>query len=199
MSDADALWLKDPTVAFSLEGAIGSDVVASRGRSPTHLFTEWGSTICMGFVLFRSNAGRTMSMRKFLGVLEELVKEYGDDQTAINETLQHLDVSWTLSGDMRFTTSTHLATGSIELPADSTSNGETHRLSISLLPHNVITRYCQLPGSYQRSGFKRHSPTTPISNDTVVAHCHSKGKGDVMAEWMKILGLWLPEGEVRLV
>ena len=199
MSDADALWLKDPTVAFSLDGAVSSDVIASRGMSPAHLFVEWGSTICMGFVLFRGNADSKVSMRKFLVVLEELVETHEDDQTAINEALKHLEIAWTPSSDMRFTTSTHVARGVIEFPTDDASPGEMHELSVSLLPHNVITRYCDLPGSHRRSGGRRHFPTTPISNDTVVAHCHSKGKGDVMAEWMELLGLWLPDDNTRLM
>lgn len=98
MSDADALWLGDPTQAlfggapFLPPGGGGgdgrrgdrirdSDVVASRATYPYDLGEAWGSTICMGFILLRTK--NTRAMKAFLDAMEGLVLETGDDQVHI--------------------------------------------------------------------------------------------------------------------
>lgn len=125
MSDADALWLNDPTHDLfhtrisasegdrsssggnhggrdvSVVGVSGgdgdgrgrraraagvgtsgsirdSDVVASRGSYPRDLGGVWGSTMCMGFILFR--AKNVAGMASLLGIMEDLVMKNGDDQ-----------------------------------------------------------------------------------------------------------------------
>lgn len=100
MSDADALWLGDPTedlfggAPSLLPGGDGgghrgdrirdSDVVASRATYPYDLREAWGSTICMGFVLLRTK--NTLAMKAFLDVMEGLVLETEDDQVYREKT-----------------------------------------------------------------------------------------------------------------
>lgn len=93
MSDSDALWLKDPLEYLSPTGGTptktavgsrivhgGSSIVASRGRFPRDLAREWGSTMCMGFVLFRATGD---SMRSFQAAMSRIVTETEDDQVRV--------------------------------------------------------------------------------------------------------------------
>lgn len=173
MSDADALWLSDPMDAFSKDETAGSSVVVSRGRNPHRMFVRWGFTVCMGFVLFRGTSEERVALRKFLETMQTLVEDSGDDQTAINQALDVLGVTWLESSDLRFLESTQMARGVIRFP---------EKLSITALPHNVIMRYCARP---------QH-----ISSHTVVAHCHNREKGDVMSKWMEDFGLWFLDGDL---
>lgn len=93
ISDADALWLGDPVPELfsdaygkplvSASGAgrieiLQSDVVASRGSFPFTLGKKWGSTMCMGFILFRDK--NAAAMKEFLHLLESIVLVTRDDQ-----------------------------------------------------------------------------------------------------------------------
>lgn len=90
MSDSDALWLHDPleylrsteetpTKIVSSQVVRSGSIVSSRGRFPRDLARRWGSTMCMGFVLFRA-AGD--SMVSFQTAMERIVTETGDDQVS---------------------------------------------------------------------------------------------------------------------
>eukprot|EP00903_Cladosiphon_okamuranus_P010993 g10382.t1 len=186
MSDADALWLGDPVqdlfggaTSPSLLNGGGdrdhrireSDVVASRGTYPFHLGEAWGSTICMGFILFR--ADNTLAMKAFFDVMEDLVLETQDDQVSINQAAQELGIEWDRDGDMRYENSTRLGVGTISsLPAD--DNGR--RFGVALLAHSKYTRVCS---------------HTPVSGETTVAHCYFPEKtAGVKTRWMEKLSLW---------
>lgn len=56
LSDSDALWIKDPKEDLDSPLARGSSIVASRGNFPKGIGQRWGSTFCMGFILFRAGA-----------------------------------------------------------------------------------------------------------------------------------------------
>ncbi|CAB1114026.1 unnamed protein product [Ectocarpus sp. CCAP 1310/34] len=171
MSDADAIWLRDPTNDFASDLNMDSNVVASRAVMPFPLYHKWGATVCMGFAFFRAGGS---AMQAFMTVVGEIVNELGDDQKAVNEALDKLGVVWDPTSDMDFTNSTRPGTGVIE---NITANGDP--LKVTLLPHNKYTRSCR---------------RTPISNDTIVAHCVSSDKGEGMATWMKEAHLWnLPD------
>ncbi|CAM9541445.1 unnamed protein product [Scytosiphon promiscuus] len=137
VSDADALWLNDPTQELLYgrrsgsdgvagdggrrsdydagEGAMGDirggDVVASRGNFPEDLQEAWGTTMCMGFIFFR--AKNIEGMTTFLRVVEHLVMENGNDQRSINQAAAQLGIVW--DGDMRYEPSTGYGLG--EIPA----------------------------------------------------------------------------------
>ncbi|CAM9501366.1 unnamed protein product, partial [Ectocarpus fasciculatus] len=166
MSDADAVWLHDPADDFASDEYKHSNVVASRGAMPVPLFHTWGATICMGFALFRAGGS---AIHKFMEVVGEFAEELGNDQKAVNLALQELDVVWDPTSDMNFSSSTRSGVGVV----DGIASGES--LKVSLLPHSKYTRSCM---------------RTPISLDTVVAHCISTDKGEGMATWMKEAHLW---------
>lgn len=77
VSDSDALWLDDPMKTLSSPEVRASSLVASRGKYPFTLAGEWGSTMCMGFALFRATG---TGMEKFQRAMQRIVVETGDDQ-----------------------------------------------------------------------------------------------------------------------
>lgn len=173
MSDADALWLADPMQDFAAPPMVNSSIVASRGSFPEKLHKQWGSTICMGFILFRTTANGAMS--EFLDKLEQLVIEHGDDQVAVNSAASDLGIEWNKQGgDMRYKESQWLGFGTI----DSLTDDQGRPFSVTLLPHTTYTRQCK---------------STPLSGMTVVAHCLSKKKAGAKIDWMRENGLWSVE------
>lgn len=170
MSDADALWLRDPMEYFSLPSVRSSSVVASRGTLPMPLSKRWGTAMCMGFILFRATGP---GMDKLQRSMEAFVAKNGDDQVAANKALDEFGVTWDEDSDMRLTESTALGRGTIEM-----LRSDDSPFVVTLLPHSVFTRQCS---------------RVPISEDTVVAHCYARknpGNGSRVA-WMKKASLWL--------
>lgn len=80
MSDADAIWLRDP---FPVIGDIDADVVASIGLGPKAARTAWGAAACMGFMYFRANAAAEHIVTDSLAVFDE----YNNDQSAMNAAM----------------------------------------------------------------------------------------------------------------
>ena len=170
MSDSDALWLGDPMEYISLSST--SSVIASRGSYPPFIGQQWGVTLCMGFIMFRATGA---AMDIFQNTMARIVLKTGDDQIAVNQAALKLGVVWDKSSDMRYRRSKSFGKGTI---ADlSTDDGES--FEIALLPHNKFTRHCL---------------GTPVTNETMVAHCiHKKNAGEKMG-WMQELNLWSPYG-----
>ena len=171
MSDADALWLGDPMTYFSLPAVRNSSVVSSRGNMPWRLSKKWGVALCLGFILFRAT-GPGMDMLQMS--MEEIVLDRGDDQVAANKAVNRLGVVWDEDSDMRLYNSTGLGRGVI-----GRLGSDDNPFVISLLPHNAFTRRCD---------------SNPISNETVVAHCHSTRRVGKRVYWMQEANLWLLDG-----
>ena len=168
MSDADALWLGDPMEYFTLPGVRNSSVVASRGGFPLYLSKKWGVTMCSGFILFRATGPAMDTLQRSM---EAIVRRIGDDQMATNNAVDRLGIAWDYESDMRYATSTALGRGTIE-----TLHGDDGPFVITLLPHSAFTRKCN---------------RTPISNETVVAHCYTQRKVGNKVSWMQKEHLWL--------
>ena len=169
LSDSDALWVKDPMQDFDLPEVRDSNIVASRGSFPPELGHVWGSTACMGFILFRPSVG----MNTILVKMEKLVLKLGDDQKAINTALKELGVDWDASTDMRYVLSTDFGRGTVPV-GDPDKGG----LNVTLLPHNRYTRRCH---------------EMAIGPDTIVAHCYSDKNGPAKISWMRKNNLWLAD------
>ncbi|CAN0015047.1 unnamed protein product, partial [Laminaria digitata] len=170
MSDADALWLSDPMEYLNLPAHRHSSVVASRGNFPHNLEKLWGATICMGFALFRATGAAMDTFQDKMGLI---ALKTGDDQISANRAALDLGIVWDVDGDMRLSKSTGVGRGTIvQLSGD---GGEP--FEVILLPHNKFTRFCD---------------STPITNDTVVAHCHSNKRTalDQRLTWMHEANLW---------
>eukprot|EP00903_Cladosiphon_okamuranus_P018134 g16688.t1 len=175
MSDVDALWLADPMNDFAAPPLANSSIVASRGSFPKYLGGLWGSTICMGFVLFRTT-GNGVMMRDFLAEMRQMVAEDGDDQVAVNRAALRLGIEWDKEGsDMRYEDSQGYGFGTI----DSLTDDEGRSFTVTLLPHDKYTRLCLV---------------TPLSEITVVAHCLSQKRAGAKIDWMRDAGLW-PDDE----
>lgn len=54
MIDTDALLLKDPWELFDQHPH--RDIVASMGRFPSELSSQWGTSLCVGVILIRSSS-----------------------------------------------------------------------------------------------------------------------------------------------
>ena len=168
MSDSDALWLGDPMDYFSLPAVQSSSVVSSRGSLPGSLSSKWGATMCLGFIFFRATGP---GMNKLQTAMETFVLRIGDDQIAANKAVSRLGVTWDEDSDMRLVESTGLGRGTIEK-----LRGDDGPFVVTLLPHSAFTRHCD---------------KTPISNETVVAHCHSRKFVSRRVSWMEEANLWL--------
>lgn len=168
MSDADALWLRDPMEYFDLPSVRSSSMVASRGSLPFSLSNRWGATLCLGFILFRA-AGPIMD--KIQRYIQHFVSRIADDQIAVNKAVGRVGVTWDKESDMRLVDSTGLGRGTIKR-----LRSDDGPFVITLLPHSAFTRDCR---------------STPISNETVVAHCHSRKKVGRRVSWMHEANLWL--------
>ncbi|CAN0305813.1 unnamed protein product [Ascophyllum nodosum] len=166
LSDSDALWLKDPMQDFDLPEVRDCNIVASRGSFPSNLGRVWGSTACMGFILFRPSAGMNVILVK----MKQLVLKLGDDQRAINTALKELGVDWNTSTDMRYILSTDFGRGFVPV-GDPDEGG----LNVTLLPHNRYTRRCD---------------GIPIGPNTTVAHCYAGKTGLAKISWMRKKKLW---------
>ncbi|CAM9585429.1 unnamed protein product [Laminaria digitata] len=171
MSDADALWLRDPMEYFSLPEVRNSSVVASRGNLPFNISNRWGATMCLGFVLFRATGHGMDVLQKSM---EKLVSRLGDDQIVANKVVDKLGVVWDEDSDMRLLNSTGLGRGTVDK-----LHGDDGPFVITLLPHSAFTRQCI---------------TTPITNETVVAHCHSRKNVGKRVSWMQRANLWSFDG-----
>lgn len=167
MSDSDALWLGDPMEYINSPEVIGSSIVASRGYFPRRYSDLWGSSICMGFAFFKSNS---LGMSKFMELFSEIVTKRSDDQVAVNEAIHSMNIVWDNDSDMRYVQSKGLGKGSMY--------NDTGGVDVVLLPHDKFTRVCKY---------------TPISNETIVAHCLRDQNADAKLDWMKEKDLWHPE------
>ncbi|CAM9898891.1 unnamed protein product, partial [Ascophyllum nodosum] len=164
LSDNDALWLKDPMLDIDVPEVRGSSIVASRGSFPDSVGSVWGSTLCMGFIFFHADKGVDIIVTN----MERLVMKIGDDQEAINFTLNNLGIDWDTSSDMRYIFSTNYGKGIM-------SNLGEGVLKVTLLPHDQYTRRCD---------------KVPIGSNTTVAHCLSGKHGLSKIGWMKRCKLW---------
>ncbi|CAN0312848.1 unnamed protein product [Scytosiphon promiscuus] len=163
VSDNDALWLGDPIPDLrTIEG----DMLFQRGnfpkqyRDPVH-----GQTLCDGFALYRAG-GEGMST--FLELLTEALVDEKSDQVSHNKAASQLHLQWeynTSRSDMRYYNSTGVGRGVLTaLPGP---------FVVTLLPHNKYTRHCNM---------------TPISEDTIIAHCFARQHRVAL---MKKANLWL--------
>ena len=102
MSDSDALWLGDPIEFIRLSSS--SSVIASRGSFPRELGIEWGTTLCMGFIMFRAT-GAAMDIPR----TPWNVSYWKQAMIKSRSTKQHS--SWVLFGIKAVTCATDVARG----------------------------------------------------------------------------------------
>lgn len=126
----------------------------------------------MGFIIFRAT-GAAMSTSQ--DVMEGIILETGDDQIAVSQAALELGIAWDKGSDMLFESSTNFGKGII--PYLSSEYGKS--FEISLFPHSKFTRVCH---------------RTPVTNETVAAHCATGKKAvGVKMRWIRQLDLWSPD------
>jgi hypothetical protein len=166
MSDADAMWQGDPTALVAAAAAAAADVVASAGSFPADVHAAWdGATVCMGLVLWQSNA-RTLAL---LGAALDATQRVADDQAAVNRLL---------AGPLRL----RWADGPVPhaLAAVGVSRvGHTERgvpLTVLLLSAAAVPRTCDSPPPLPPADLAYHCRTPPRPADKVTT--------------LRALGLW---------
>lgn len=195
MNDVDAIWLKDPIEEMFNELLPDTDIIAQRGTMPTNLgfrygsnAGKWGSTLCMGFIYFKSNIA-TRQLMKAANHLQQPTKlqnhrthleKYFDDQKWINYLLYDAGIKWpevergdriSYVGRRAETTIGHV---------------DKLGLRVALLSPNLVSRLC-------KNRFLYRNPRV------VVEHCHvikSKDKSEVLRVrkiWY-LKGKWSPKG-----
>lgn len=168
-TDADAIWLKDPTQLYNHAQHLSSDIVASRGTFPEGcpLGRENngdGATICFGFTYFRN----TPAVRTLAFDMENNVQNYdSDDQETINCVLNKgwisndpININIDDKSSMAFCT---LEDGSLvrsfnKVEADDVT---IHNLKVSILPYHQVMRRCD------------HAPNL---DGVIIAHCYTHEK-----------------------
>lgn len=158
MSDADAVWLKNPMTSI---GGWDVDVAFQRVvYFPKAIVDLWGFAACTGFVFFRSTSGT-------IALLEACVNEHRgvqDDQVAFNLALLGAGTRWiesvTRSGPERRRTEANLISA-FRQAARRAIRGTTteYGLDIMALPHHQFWRHDWL--GVDRSEMVICHPNTP--------------------------------------
>lgn len=112
MSDADAIWLKDPT------DLLRGDIAASRGMMPSDVASRFGVSVCMGFVYFRSVAPVRMLVEEILDKGVQIPGEKFDDQTEFNNKLVEHDLKF--SKKLGYIESEEIDYGNVSIGEDMT-------------------------------------------------------------------------------
>lgn len=181
-SDADAIWIKDPTQLFNNPQHLSSNIIASRGTFPSecalakelhdrgHLNTV---TICFGFTYFRNSPDVQILAQN----LENAVEKYDDDdQKTINCVL---NLQYGSSDAVNIHNPSSMAAFTQEDKSVIRSffgKFITHNIKVSLLPYEQVIRRCGRDEGMMENAF--------------VAHCYTEAKkGESKMESFKKFGL----------
>lgn len=130
-----------------------------------------GNNLVHGIHYVSSNRGRNGYPQD---TMERIVLETGDDQVAVNQAALELGIVWDKSSDMRYRRSERFGKGTIA----NLSSADGESFEVVLLPHNTFTRQCL---------------HTPVTNETMVAHCFHAKRAGAKTAWMQKLNLWSPD------
>ncbi|KAJ9462776.1 hypothetical protein DIPPA_14715 [Diplonema papillatum] len=162
LADLDAIFLTNPFTFVNNLPAV--DMMGQRGSFPPWLGEKWGAALCMGYVFWKS----TIPTKQFISVLQGVIEQCGDDQIAVNEALDRINVKWE-EGKVSFTESKNTSYGSTDIG-----------LRVALLPHAAFPRQCDA------------IPIEDFKRDVVVAHCYESIKGgEAKKKKAKAYGLWI--------
>eukprot|EP00756_Hemistasia_phaeocysticola_P061757 Hpha_TRINITY_DN5170_c0_g1::TRINITY_DN5170_c0_g1_i1::g.192967::m.192967 len=197
VSDADAVWVRDPMHLLFTESPPHADVVTMRGSFPPELAERVGGAAAnMGFAAFRAGGGTSEFLRR---AMLPHTNYWGDDQKGLNYALYACSAAW--QGDMRYTESTGPAVGVLSAarprgaprtPAPDRLEWGSHlnpedyigqpdqgspplHLTIMLLPHTSFQRICN-----------------PDQQSAFVMHCYvpaKEGSGGIHTAEHKLSGL----------
>ena len=172
-SDADALWLRDPTPYLQ------ADLAFQRiTHFPRMISRLWGFAACTGFLYFRSS----QPMLEFLDACIEEHKRVHDDQVAFNLALLAAGVRWDAGRDADGAAAPDYAASDAQFEAAFAAIarqpicGQVTRgdLTVTALPHHL---------------FWRHSWVSSNQGEMVVCHPNSPKVGAQKMELFKTRGL----------
>lgn len=149
-SDADALWLRDPTALFA-----GGDITAERiWGKPLSVVGAWGAAICTGFYFLRATPAVVSVAREVqAGIAKKRRQQPGwqaSDQYYINTVLHAHGVSWEarrkMAGQDDFHSRMYASDahrGNVSTPMGS--------IRLKMLPHGVVPRACPVLNAAERA------------------------------------------------
>ena len=141
-TDADALWLRDPTPLFR-----GGDVVAERiWGKPSSVVTAWGAGICTGFYYLRSTPAVRALARS---VRDEIHRKrsrqpawQASDQFFVNVVLHRLGVTWRGGAKMLGMTDINTRFHDPNATIGDVVNAPHGSMTIVMLAHVIVPRAC---------------------------------------------------------
>ena len=188
-SDADALWMRDPTPLFT-----GGDVVAERiWGKPLSVIRAWGAGICTGFYFMRSTRSVLALARSVRDeVARKRVRQPGvqaSDQYWVNVVLHRHGVQWRdgkMAGMADIRTRFYDPNASVGVA--STPHGQ---IRVVMLAHCIVPRACPVLSpaelrSLAPAGTYERRPRRPngkakfwkrLLDTAYVLHCFPPEKG----------------------
>lgn len=167
------------------------DIIASRGRFPYDLGSEWGQTLCMGWIHFKPSH----TVKQMMKNTQELVEVFRDDQSALNHALAE---TWTFKWQPVFLSSLEWSAENATLGIGQDKHSDENQpISIVVLPFSLIPRYCkdvikahrdqQLQGTEDLSDSNILSRAFPHA---MMVHCYTPKSGQDKKYWFQKWGLW---------
>ena len=164
MSDADALWLKDPF--FDLQKYSAFDIVSSRGSHPIDVTKKLGASLCMGFIFVHSTAATVVFFQDLYVYMLKL-KSGHDDQRDLNRQLYKQGLYYSTK---------------VSLKSSSPNAGKFvyrgNSMNVLLLPQNSYRRLCK-------------NVTKAVALESSVLHCYLDKNWAIKKEGARIYGLWV--------
>lgn len=180
MSDADAIWLRDPRPEL-FENS-GADLAISQGtKFPVRAFHAWGFVLCFGFFY----AAPTSGARDLFACLSSIEKADLDDQRELNLEILRRGIKWQFKDH----TMVRLPNGGRMIGAKSRITGHASGLKVDVLPFD---RYQRAIVSIGR-GYVVH-PLTPRPLGRKIWNLRRHGlwgrKAARVAEMIRSQGFW---------
>lgn len=166
MSDADAIWLKNPFL--DIEKYNTFDIVSSRGTHPIDVTKKLGASLCMGFIFIHSTAVTIVFFKDlYVYMLGLKPGRRTDDQRDLNQQLYKSGLQYSTEVRMK---SKSPNKGSLVYKGIS--------MNLLLLPQNSYRRSCK-------------NVTKAVAVESVVLHCYLDKNGAVKEEGARMYDLWV--------
>ena len=197
MSDADAIWLRNPFVA--IEKYIDSaDIIASRGLFPELLSRKYGATVCMGFIYLKST-------HNVISIWGELAKALNaskrvDDQNEVNFLLWRKGLRYHAPAEPPpATTATATSTTKKRISRQEQQQDHPHKVGYINTTTEAIGEFFveTVPSKIvllAHENFKRTCEGEPLllpTHDATVAHCYTLKFGVLKHRGLYLMELWL--------
>lgn len=168
ITDADALWLRNP-FPYIQEHITYASIISSRATYPTYVSQLLGATICMGFLYIKVDYSSRYIWNQLMKAIT--IRRDGDDQRELNRLLVTLNISYPVKP---FIENSNLS--NIGNVINSNYSLDT---KVVLLPHEDFRRKCS-----------NNNQTNISLNQIIVAHCISPKNMSSKFNTAVQFGLW---------